>query len=305
MANQEMLVVNMAKQYDLDPETFKRVIKTTCGMGNARDEEFYAFLIIAHEHKLNPLIREIYAFVKQGGGIQPIMAVDGWIKKMNEHPAFNGVEFSEQIDGNGELISVTCTIHRKDRSHPTVVTEYLHENRRDTIPWRQMPARMLRHRALVQCIRVAFNLAGIMDPDEAERYQEMLSQQPPPPHEDLPVSSTGKVRPKPAGAAGPGGAERQQKPSTPSDPPDGKSRKATERSAAPTPPPPKPEPPPVEPETVISLERQDQIMERVNAAGIKPSAFMAFISQEFGVGLDKVTSSQAVRIDQYIKEHAQ
>jgi hypothetical protein len=39
-------------------------------------------------------------------------------------------------------------------------------------PWKRWPARMLRHKALIQCARIAFSLAGIYDPDEAERIAE-------------------------------------------------------------------------------------------------------------------------------------
>lgn len=35
--------------------------------------------------------------------------------------------------------------------------------------WLSHPARMLRHKALVQCARVCFALVGVLDPDEAGR----------------------------------------------------------------------------------------------------------------------------------------
>jgi phage recombination protein Bet len=198
------LVAQMAEHYNLSPEEFRRVIKATCGLQKASDEEFLAFLMIAHEHKLNPLTREIYAFVKPGGGIQPIVGVDGWYKKVNEHPMFNGMTFRDEQQG-GQLVAVTAIIHRKDRLHPTEVTEYMRECRRDTDPWRRWPARMLRHKAAVQAIRAAFNLAGVMDRDEAERYMDMLQDTPRTSIEvtpdDLPRPSAGRIRPTPGAAA--------------------------------------------------------------------------------------------------------
>jgi len=64
--------------------------------------------------------------------------------------------------------AATCRIHRKDRARPCVVTEYFSECFRNTDPWRQFPARMLRHKALIQCARVAFGFSGIQDEDEAK-----------------------------------------------------------------------------------------------------------------------------------------
>jgi len=68
---------------------------------------------------------------------------------------------------DGAIFSVTCKIMRKDRAHPTVVTEYLSECIRNTDPWKK-PVRMLRHKAAIQCARYAFGLGGIMEQDEAE-----------------------------------------------------------------------------------------------------------------------------------------
>jgi hypothetical protein len=195
---------------------------------------------------------------------------------------------------------VTAIIHRKDLSHSIAVTEYMHECRRNTDPWKQWPARMLRHKAAIQCIRVAFNLAGLMDPDEAERYEEMLNAKTVTPIEpdDYPTIT---VIPPPRRTGGSAGAERVETPP----PQDGGRKKAPERSVAPTPSSTKEKPAePADPDETISLERQDQIMERVNAAGIKPTAVLEFIRTEFGIGGLGVTSSQASKIDQFIKEHA-
>jgi hypothetical protein len=47
------------------------------------------------------------------------------------------------------------------------VTEYFEECKRGTEPWNQMPRRMLRNKAIIQAIRVAFGVGGILDEDEA------------------------------------------------------------------------------------------------------------------------------------------
>lgn len=139
---------------------------------NVSNEQFLSFMSVANEYKLNPLTKEIYAFPAKGGGIQPIVSIDGWLKIINTHPDFDGMEFKDNVDANGNLISITCRMYRKERKHPTEMTEYLNECKKNTEPWNQWPSRMLRHKATIQAARYAFGLSGIIDPDEAERYQD-------------------------------------------------------------------------------------------------------------------------------------
>jgi len=47
------------------------------------------------------------------------------------------------------------------------------ECKRDGVgPWKSHPRRMLRHKALIQCARLAFGYTGIYDEDEAQRITE-------------------------------------------------------------------------------------------------------------------------------------
>jgi len=147
------------------------LMKAKGGNGQVSNEELVTFLSIANEYQLNPLTKEIYAFNNRGA-IQPIVSIDGWLKIINSHTQFNGMEFLDATDENGNLVSVTCRIYRKDREHPTEVTEYMNECRGNSEPWKKWPARMLRHKATIQAARYAFRLSGIIDPDEAERYEK-------------------------------------------------------------------------------------------------------------------------------------
>jgi phage recombination protein Bet len=158
----------MARKFGMTAHNFEATVRATCMQGTPSKEEFAAFLLVANTHGLNPLTREVYAYPKRGGGIQPIVSIDGWINLVNSHPQFDGQEFDETNDEKGALISVTCTMWRKDRSRPTRITEHLEECFRPTEPWK-MKRRMLRHKAMIQCARVAFGFAGIVDPDEAEK----------------------------------------------------------------------------------------------------------------------------------------
>lgn len=169
------LLVRMAEQYEMDPRRFASTIKSTCIKGNASDEQFAAFLMVAEKYGLNPLTKEIYAF-PQDGGIVPIVGVDGWARIINDHPNFDGMAFQDQLDENGALVAITCRMFRKDRGHPIEATEYMEECKRNTQPWKQWPSRMLRHKAMIQAARYAFGYTGIVDIDEYERRHDRAEQ---------------------------------------------------------------------------------------------------------------------------------
>lgn len=179
----QSLIAAMASQYQMDPKAFADTVRATCMPPTASNEEFAAFLMVAKQYDLNPVTREIYAFPKKGGGIQPIVGIDGWMNLINSHPACDGMEFKDEFNDAGALVAITALIHRKDRKHPTMVTEYMSECKRPTEPWTKWPARMLRHKAAIQCARYAFGFAGIIDPEEAERSPEVITNNvaPPPP----------------------------------------------------------------------------------------------------------------------------
>jgi len=192
----QSLIGTMASAYSMEPKAFADTIRATCLPANASNEEFAAFLMVAKEHGLNPITREIYAFPKKGGGIQPIVGIDGWMNLINSHPQCDGVEFDDIKDEKGKLAAITCRIYRKDRTRPTMVTEYMDECRRPTEPWQKWPARMLRHKAAIQCARYAFGFAGIIDPEEAERSPEVITERvvaPPPPAIPAPVEKAETV----------------------------------------------------------------------------------------------------------------
>jgi len=155
----------MAGKYNVEPNKLLETLKNTVFRG-ATNDELLALVVVSNEYGLNPLTKEIYAFPAKGGGIVPVVSIDGWIRMMNDHPQFDGIEYQDGHDEQGKLISCTSIIYRKDRSHPTRVTEYLSECRRNTDPWK-MEHRMLRHKATIQGARVAFGFSGITDEDEA------------------------------------------------------------------------------------------------------------------------------------------
>lgn len=157
-------VSKLAEQFAIpQSDELTLVLKQTAFKGQVSDAQMSALLIVASQYGLNPWTKEIYAFPDKNNGIVPVVGVDGWARIINTHPQFDGMDFND----DGE--SIECVIHRKDRSHPIKAREYMAECKRPTQPWQSHPRRMLRHKALIQCARLAFGYVGIYDQDEAER----------------------------------------------------------------------------------------------------------------------------------------
>ena len=128
-------------------------------------------LLTAKQHSLNPMNREIF-MVESGPEAPPliVVGVDGWSKIMNRHPHFSGMQFQASAETLGGIpIWMECEIYRKDRVVPLKVREYFDEARSDHMAWMTHPRRMLRHKCMVQCARIAFGLSGIYELDEALR----------------------------------------------------------------------------------------------------------------------------------------
>lgn len=159
------LVQKFADRFGVEPDKMLVTLKSTAFKSSTAisNEQMMALLIVADQYGLNPWTREIYAFPDKGG-IVPVVGVDGWSRIINQDKNFDGMDFEQDDE------KCTCVIYRKDRAHPIKVTEYMAECRRDnSSPWKSHPKRMLRHKAMIQCARVAFGFVGIFDEDEAER----------------------------------------------------------------------------------------------------------------------------------------
>lgn len=135
----------------------------------ASDDEIAAFVTVCNVYRLNPVLREIHGFVDpRRKRVVPVVGVDGWATMVNRMEDYDGCEFEWFFDEkNGLPIACTCKLFHKKRTHPIQVTEYFDECKRETDPWRNMPKRMLRHKAFIQASRLAFGFSGVYDEDEA------------------------------------------------------------------------------------------------------------------------------------------
>ena len=169
----ELVAANVGATTEEVTEVIKGMIissKNQHGAG-ATNAEMAIVASVCAKYGLNPLVKECAAFVS-GGKLQMVVMIDGFYKVVNRQPDFDGVTFEDHFDEKGDLVSITCSMHLKNRSHPVTVTEYLKECKDPkSSVWTKWPGRMLRHKAYIQCARMAFGLTEMVDNDEADRIR--------------------------------------------------------------------------------------------------------------------------------------
>ena len=171
------IVHQLGEQWGIEPLKVMSLLKSTVlktkrGDPDASDAEAAAFLVVCNEYNLNPFIKQIYGFRSKRGTIESMVPIDGWASIVNGRQECDGFEFEDHHDDEGNLLSITCRMFRKDRNHSGEVTEYMNECFQDKDTWRKWPHRMLQHKAFIQCARLTYSLSGIYDEDEAERIRD-------------------------------------------------------------------------------------------------------------------------------------
>jgi len=174
-----------------EPATLKNVLKKTAFKNCLTDEDFMAAVMTANAYKLNPILKQIHAFAAKGGGVVPVVSVDGWVHIVNSQPNYDGMEQIENRDEKGNVISITTKMYHKDRKYPTIANEYMAECKNEANnTWQKWPIRMLNHKSYIQCARKAFGISGIYDEDEAERIRESIDVTPGKPDVDVPQAKS-------------------------------------------------------------------------------------------------------------------
>jgi len=122
------------------------------------------------KHELDPFVDEISILQYEDGHWQAFITIDGWSKLINSHPAFSGISFTESTElVDGVPTWMGCAIYRNDRVVSIEVKEYLCEIQTEHSIWQEMPRRMLRHRVIAQCARLAF---GVSVPELANKITQ-------------------------------------------------------------------------------------------------------------------------------------
>ncbi len=166
----------LCQTLDLDPEELQLWLDQHLGAPLYPQVQL---LRLANKYQLDPLSDEIALLQNQDQTYQPFITIDGWSKLMNDHPQYAGMSLrdsTELIDGIPTWIE--CTIYRNDRILPIVIKEYYQEVKTDHPSWQQMPRRMLRHRVIQQCVRLALGISSSEQMIPIKKDKEQDNQQP-------------------------------------------------------------------------------------------------------------------------------
>lgn len=196
------LRTRIGERYGIDPAEVFRVMRATCfkqkekqgngqnaGVVEVTDDHCIALLAVSDSYKLNPFVKELFAFPDKAG-IIPVVSVDGWTKLITGHEDYDGLEFrfSETMaQGLKGLVKKMpewgeVEIWSKRRTRSLVIREYAEEVYREPFegtsqygnrerytvpgPWQSHPRRMLRHKTYIQGGRMAFGFGGLADGED-------------------------------------------------------------------------------------------------------------------------------------------
>jgi phage recombination protein Bet len=132
---------------------------------NATDTEFELLMYMANKFDLDPLIKEIW-LVKFGISPAQIYAGrDGYLKIAHRSGQFDGMKTVVEFKDD-KPFSATCTVWRKDMSHPIESNVLISEYTTGQNLWKTKPAVMIGKVAESVALRKAFSVSGMYSPDE-------------------------------------------------------------------------------------------------------------------------------------------
>ncbi|BEI36613.1 recombinase RecT [Polynucleobacter sp. HIN7] len=151
----ETLITEVATVLSIDPQELrdwgKEISVPTAVLKN--------ILLTAKHYKLNPHLGNIAWELNTKNQWDIYIPIDGWISLIHREPSFQGISFHQAAETEqGIPIWMECTIYRSSLIHPITVREYFAELKTDHPMWVEMPRRMLRHKTMQQCARLALGI---------------------------------------------------------------------------------------------------------------------------------------------------
>jgi phage recombination protein Bet len=157
-------------------------------------EEKRQFLEVAKAYGLNPFKREIYAAAYGEGKSRQCSIIIGYevyLKRAERTGLLNG--WKTEFSGEGNSLTCTITIYRKDREMPFCHDVFYNEavqlkDGRPNALWSKMPRTMLRKVAISQGFRLCFSdeLGGMPYTDSELTIERDVTEAPPDPQPPTP-----------------------------------------------------------------------------------------------------------------------
>jgi len=155
-------------------------IQSTVAKGTTKVELAY-FLSLAKSVGLNPFNKEIWCYKDSKGNLLIFSGRDGFLKKAQENPAFNGVRSSEVCEKDvfgidvannvinhtistaerGKIIGAYAIVFRKE-GEPTVEWVSFETYNKGYNAWKTHPAEMIKKVAESHALKKAFGITGVL-----------------------------------------------------------------------------------------------------------------------------------------------
>ena len=149
------------------PEEKYELIRNMFAKGCSNDE-FAVLIELANRYQLDPFAKQIWAVKFNDRPAQIFAGRDGYLAIAHRSGQFNGMQSSIERDADGNIISATCRVWRKDMEHPFERTVYVDEYNTKKSVWAEKPATMIVKVAEAQALRLAFNVSGLYDSSELD-----------------------------------------------------------------------------------------------------------------------------------------
>ena len=143
-----------------DQEMINTLKDTVCK--GATNAQFRMFAEVCKATGLSPWLKEIW-FVP---GVGVMAGRDGYLRVANESPQFDGMETRVERDAKNVPIKATCSVWRKDRSHPITCEAYYNEYKRSGGVWDKYPSAMISKVAEVLALKRSFSINGVVTEEE-------------------------------------------------------------------------------------------------------------------------------------------
>lgn len=147
------------------PEEKYELIRNMFARGCSNDE-FSVLIELANRYQLDPFAKQIWAVKYSDRPAQIFAGRDGYLAIAHRSGQFNGMQSSIDKDADGNILSATCRVWRKDMEHSFERTVYVDEYNTKKGVWAEKPATMIVKVAEAQALRLAFNISGLYDSSE-------------------------------------------------------------------------------------------------------------------------------------------
>jgi phage recombination protein Bet len=137
---------------------------------NATNTEFELLMYLSRKYNLDPILKQIW-LVKFGDAPAQIYAGrDGYLEIAHRSGHFDGmkswVEYEEDPKEGRVPVRGKCIVYRNDMTHPIESEVLFKEYTTKKNLWQTKPSVMLIKVAESVCLRKAFRVSGLYDPDE-------------------------------------------------------------------------------------------------------------------------------------------